>query len=103
VNPANCYTLLVGDRYGDGMVNGAYWQLYWNGDLKFDVGAGRPSGNFGNSMSADIGNGCAGDATATADLGVKASMTMDSQSVNSKKASIAQCDKYGNVDEEDDK
>jgi hypothetical protein len=83
VDPANCYTLRVGDGYGDGLVNGAYWQVYWNGDLMYDFGAGRPNGNFGNVVSVDIGNGC-GDAPATASSTpssngkVPVSVTMDS-------------------------
>jgi hypothetical protein len=80
VDPANCYTLRVGDSWGDGLVYGAYWQVYWKGDLMYDFGAGRPNGNFGNVVSVDIGNGCAGDAPATASSNgkVPVSVTMDS-------------------------
>jgi hypothetical protein len=80
VDPINCYTLRVGDSYGDGLVNGAYWQVYWNGNLTHDFGAGRPSGNFGNSMSLTIGNGCPGGAPATASSEVKVSTATDSPS-----------------------
>jgi hypothetical protein len=102
VDPANCYTLLVEDSYGDGLVNGAYWQVYWNGDLKYDVGTGRPIGNFGYAVSVAIGNGC--DSS-----GVKALLTMDSPSAytlshaNSKeKSSSVQGGNDGDVYEEED-
>jgi M6 family metalloprotease-like protein len=106
VDPANCYTLNVGDRWGDGLVNGAYWQVYWNGVLKYDFGTGRESGNFGNTVSVDIGNGCAGDILATDSSGVKATVTMDSPSAytlshaNSKETSIVQGDNDGDVEKE---
>jgi M6 family metalloprotease-like protein len=109
VDPANCYTLRVGDSYGDGVVNGAYWQVYWNGALKYDVGAGRPNGNFGSSMSLSIGNGCAGDAPANASSKVKVLMTTDSPSTyalshaNSKKAPRVQDDSDKDKDESESK
>jgi subtilisin family serine protease len=108
VDPANCYTLNVGDSWGDGLVDGAYWQVYWNGVLKYDFGTGRENGNFGNTVSVDIGNGCAGDILATDSSGVKTSVTMDSPSAytlshaNSKEASIVQGDNDGDIDKEDD-
>jgi hypothetical protein len=98
VDPANCYTLRLWDSYGDGLVGGAYWQVYWNGDLKRDFGDGRPNRSFGNSLSLTIGNGCPGDAPATASSEVKVSMTTDSPSTydmrhaNSKKAPRVQDD-----------
>jgi hypothetical protein len=110
VDPANCYTLSVGDSYGDGLVNGAYWQVYWDGALKYDFGAGRANGNFGNAVSVDIGNGCAGDILATDSSGVKASVTMDSPSAytlshansKSKETFIMQGHNDGDVDKEED-
>jgi hypothetical protein len=111
VDPSNCYTLRVGDSYGDGLVNGGYWQVYWNGVLKYDVGAGRPSGNFGSSISLSIGNGCAGDAPATAASNIKVpvSVTMDSPSTyalshaNSKEAPRMQDDSDKVEDESESK
>jgi hypothetical protein len=57
-----CVKLRVWDSWGDGFYSGGYMKIFYGGNQYFDIGSGRPSGNFSTYFSVQI---CGASATNT--------------------------------------